>query len=165
MGTSRGTDSACASFRRCFTFMTRRVANLLGSADATRRLTARRAWAQFDAAAISQRQLAVRCWRLVRNYMLRSKAAMQTKLGERLVRAQRGLWKSLAQMHIAIQKCVSQANFNNFKKRKPRATQRFDLRHRMRRLQAMDLSRFSAAPSARLSHLPFKSDGAFPAQC
>jgi len=29
----------------------------------------------------------------------------------------------------------------------------------------LDLSRFSAAPSARLSHLSFKSDGAFPAQC
>ena len=29
----------------------------------------------------------------------------------------------------------------------------------------LDLSRFSAAPSARLSHFPFKSDGAFPAQC
>ncbi len=29
----------------------------------------------------------------------------------------------------------------------------------------VDLSRFSAAPSARLSHFPFKSDGAFPAQC
>jgi hypothetical protein len=29
----------------------------------------------------------------------------------------------------------------------------------------LDLSRFSAAPSARLSHLAFESDGAFPAQC
>ncbi|WP_083483420.1 DUF6330 family protein [Litoreibacter arenae] len=29
----------------------------------------------------------------------------------------------------------------------------------------MDLSRICAAPSARLSHLPFKSDRAFPAQC
>lgn len=29
----------------------------------------------------------------------------------------------------------------------------------------MDLSRFCAAPSARLSHFPFESDGAFPAQC
>jgi regulator of replication initiation timing len=29
----------------------------------------------------------------------------------------------------------------------------------------LDLSRFSAAPSARLSHLWFESDGAFPAQC
>ena len=29
----------------------------------------------------------------------------------------------------------------------------------------VDLSRFSAAPSARLSHLSFESDGAFPAQC
>ncbi len=29
----------------------------------------------------------------------------------------------------------------------------------------LDLSRFSAAPSARLSHLPFESDRAFPAQC
>ena len=28
-----------------------------------------------------------------------------------------------------------------------------------------DLSRFRAAPSARLSHFPFESDGAFPAQC
>ncbi len=28
----------------------------------------------------------------------------------------------------------------------------------------LDLSRFSATPSARLSHLPFESDGAFPAQ-
>jgi hypothetical protein len=31
--------------------------------------------------------------------------------------------------------------------------------------QGLDLSRFSAAPSARLSHLAFESDGAFPAQC
>ncbi len=30
---------------------------------------------------------------------------------------------------------------------------------------ALDLSRFSAAPSARLSHLAFESDGAFPTQC
>ena len=29
----------------------------------------------------------------------------------------------------------------------------------------MDLSRFSAAPRARLSHLSFESDRAFPAQC
>ena len=29
----------------------------------------------------------------------------------------------------------------------------------------MDLSRFSAAPSARLGHLSFESDRAFPAQC
>ena len=29
----------------------------------------------------------------------------------------------------------------------------------------LDLSRFSAAPSARLSHLSFESDWAFPAQC
>jgi hypothetical protein len=29
----------------------------------------------------------------------------------------------------------------------------------------LDLSRFCAAPSARLSHFPFESDGAFPAQC
>ncbi len=29
----------------------------------------------------------------------------------------------------------------------------------------MDLPRFRAAPSARLSHLPFKSDRTFPAQC
>jgi hypothetical protein len=29
----------------------------------------------------------------------------------------------------------------------------------------MDLSRFRAAPSARLSYLSFESDGAFPAQC
>jgi hypothetical protein len=31
--------------------------------------------------------------------------------------------------------------------------------------QGLDLSRFSAAPSARLSHFPFESDGAFSAQC
>ena len=31
--------------------------------------------------------------------------------------------------------------------------------------ESMDLSRFRAAPSARLSHLSFESDGAFPAQC
>ena len=30
---------------------------------------------------------------------------------------------------------------------------------------ALDLSRFCAAPGARLSHLPFESDRAFPAQC
>ena len=30
---------------------------------------------------------------------------------------------------------------------------------------SMDLSRFRAAPSARLSHLAFESDGAFPTQC
>jgi hypothetical protein len=29
----------------------------------------------------------------------------------------------------------------------------------------LDLSRFSAAPSARLSHLSFESDRAFPTQC
>ena len=29
----------------------------------------------------------------------------------------------------------------------------------------VDLSRFRAAPSALLSHFPFKSDRAFPAQC
>jgi hypothetical protein len=29
----------------------------------------------------------------------------------------------------------------------------------------LDLSRFCAAPSARLGHLSFESDGAFPAQC
>jgi hypothetical protein len=29
----------------------------------------------------------------------------------------------------------------------------------------MDLSRFCAAPSARFSHFPFESDGAFPTQC
>ena len=29
----------------------------------------------------------------------------------------------------------------------------------------LDLSRFSAAPSARLGHLSFESDRAFPAQC
>jgi integrase len=29
----------------------------------------------------------------------------------------------------------------------------------------VDLSRFRAAPSSRLSHFPFESDGAFPAQC
>jgi transposase-like protein len=31
--------------------------------------------------------------------------------------------------------------------------------------QLVDLSRFSAAPSARLGHLAFESDGAFPTQC
>ena len=36
---------------------------------------------------------------------------------------------------------------------------------RLRLLPMLDLSRFSAAPSARLSHLSFESDGAFPAQC
>jgi hypothetical protein len=29
----------------------------------------------------------------------------------------------------------------------------------------VDLSRFRAAPSARLSYLPFESDWAFPAEC
>ena len=29
----------------------------------------------------------------------------------------------------------------------------------------VDLSRFRAAPSARLGHFPFERDGAFPAQC
>ena len=29
----------------------------------------------------------------------------------------------------------------------------------------LDLSRFRAAPSARLSHFPFEGDGVFPAQC
>jgi hypothetical protein len=32
-------------------------------------------------------------------------------------------------------------------------------------LPEVDLSRFSAAPSARLSHFPFESDEVFPAQC
>jgi len=31
--------------------------------------------------------------------------------------------------------------------------------------KGVDLSRICAAPSARLSHLPFKSDGTFPSQC
>ena len=31
--------------------------------------------------------------------------------------------------------------------------------------QWVDLSRFRAAPSARLGHLPFESDRAFPTQC
>ena len=31
--------------------------------------------------------------------------------------------------------------------------------------ESLDLSRFSAAPRARLSHLSFESDRAFPAQC
>jgi len=33
------------------------------------------------------------------------------------------------------------------------------------KIYGLDLSRFRAAPSARLSHLPFESDRAFPAQC
>ena len=44
----------------------------------------------------------------------------------------------------------------------------FDLERRTtpsQRALNLDLSRFSAAPSARLSHFPFESDGAFPAQC
>jgi len=36
-------------------------------------------------------------------------------------------------------------------------------RHRIR--AGVDLSRFSAAPNARLSHFSFESDGAFPTQC
>jgi transposase len=32
-----------------------------------------------------------------------------------------------------------------------------------KRAAIVDLSRFCAAPSARLGHFPFKSDGAFPA--
>ncbi len=32
-------------------------------------------------------------------------------------------------------------------------------------VQELDLSRFCAAPSARLSHLSFEGDRAFPAQC
>ncbi|GAK34339.1 hypothetical protein JCM17846_33280 [Iodidimonas nitroreducens] len=31
--------------------------------------------------------------------------------------------------------------------------------------ERLDLSRICAAPSARLSHFPFKSDRTFPAQC
>ena len=34
-----------------------------------------------------------------------------------------------------------------------------------RLIELLDLSRFSAAPRARLSHLSFESDRAFPAQC
>ena len=38
--------------------------------------------------------------------------------------------------------------------------------HTQNKLQTVvDLSRFRAAPSARLSHLAFESDGAFPTQC
>jgi len=33
------------------------------------------------------------------------------------------------------------------------------------RITNVDLSRFCAAPSARLSHLAFESDRAFPTQC
>jgi hypothetical protein len=32
-------------------------------------------------------------------------------------------------------------------------------------LTQLDLSRFCAAPGARLSHFLFESDGAFPTQC
>ena len=32
-------------------------------------------------------------------------------------------------------------------------------------IERVDLSRFCAAPSARLSHLAFESDRAFPTQC
>ena len=32
-------------------------------------------------------------------------------------------------------------------------------------IEILDLSRFSAAPSARLSHLSFESDWAFPSEC
>jgi hypothetical protein len=32
-------------------------------------------------------------------------------------------------------------------------------------IERLDLSRFRAAPIARLSHLPFESDRAFPTQC
>ncbi len=39
-----------------------------------------------------------------------------------------------------------------------------DLERRRRSLR-VDLSRICAAPSARLSHLPFKSDRTFPCQC
>jgi len=34
-----------------------------------------------------------------------------------------------------------------------------------RELPLMDLSRFCAAPSARLGRFPFESDRAFPTQC
>ena len=39
-----------------------------------------------------------------------------------------------------------------------------ELEHLKQELE-MDLSRFSATPSARLSHPSFKSDRAFPGQC
>jgi Xaa-Pro aminopeptidase len=39
----------------------------------------------------------------------------------------------------------------------------WDVRHYSHR--EMDLSRFCAAPSARLSHFPLERDGAFPSQC
>lgn len=38
-------------------------------------------------------------------------------------------------------------------------------RHLTRPIPRLDLSRFRAAPSSHLSHFPFESDGAFPAQC
>ena len=41
----------------------------------------------------------------------------------------------------------------------------FDDKPKGSREPEVDLSRFNAAPSARLSHFPFESDGAFPAQC
>lgn len=40
-----------------------------------------------------------------------------------------------------------------------------EVRNAHKKVQAdLDLSQFCAAPSARLSHFPFESDGAFPAQ-
>lgn len=36
---------------------------------------------------------------------------------------------------------------------------------KMRLRKRLDLSRFGAAPSARLNHLSLEGDGAFPAQC
>jgi hypothetical protein len=46
----------------------------------------------------------------------------------------------------------------------PRLAQAIEL-DASREFQILDLSRFCAAPSARLSHLAFESDGAFPTQC
>ena len=37
--------------------------------------------------------------------------------------------------------------------------------HTYTRRALLDLSRFGAAPSARLGHFPFECDWAFPAQC
>jgi hypothetical protein len=37
--------------------------------------------------------------------------------------------------------------------------------HHERTRAELDLSRFSTAPSARLSHLPFEGDRVFPALC
>ena len=66
-------------------------------------------------------------------------------------------WRSkYGGMEVSDAKKLKALEVENAKLKKLLAEQMMDV---------LDLSRFRAAPSARLSHLSFESDRAFPAQC